>query len=262
LRLSAPIRALLSIVTAAQLAACGPHAHIPPRGVAPIPGVAAAGDSIDGLAHRLAPVLYLQRDETFPLSRVVAVVHPTRPIISYHLLWRDDVHGAWIPFTVPTDEEVVWVGYDRATQAPTDLWTYWHGRILHTDWHGKGGPAFDIQWGKHGSLPHGAALGDLPKLRSMNLFYAFTIIGAPDIWLGNAVRKGPWCFCHSYRRYRDFSRPLDVASHLDAVVRTDEPRAALKAVFGAKFSNKIEWPPLEPAKKATADSPNGGRVSR
>lgn len=250
MRIPESYRAIVAAFAVIQIAACGPHAHIPPRGAVPIPGVAAPGDSVDRLARRLSPVLYLQHDETFPLSRVVAVVHPTRPIISYHLLWRDDVHGAWIPFTVPTDEEVVWVGYDPATSTPTDLWTYWHGRILHTDWHDKGGPAFDIQWGKHGSLPRGTALGDLPKLRSMNLFYAFTIIGAPDIWLGNAVRKGPWCFCHSFRRYREFDRPLDVSSHLDAVVRTDDPRAALKAVFGAKYSNKIEWPPQQAAARA------------
>ena len=246
--------AILVTIAAVQLAACGPHAHIPPRGVVPMAGVATAGDSVDVLARGLAPTLYLQRDETFPLSRVVAVVHPTRPLIAYHLLWRDDVHGAWIPFTVPTDEEVVWVGFNRETRAPTDLWTYWHGRILHTDWRSKGSPAFDVQWGKHGSLPRGTALGDLPATRSMNLFYAFTIIGAPDIWLGNAVRKGPWCFCHSFRRYRTFDRPLDVATHLDAVVRTDDPHATLKAIFGSKYSNKIEWPPIEPTRGPAASA--------
>lgn len=235
-------RVTLIVLAALQLAACGPHAHIPPRGAEPVPGAATPGDSIDRLARTLAPTLYLQPDESFPLSRVAAVVHPTRPIIAYHLLWRDDVHGAWIPFTVPTDEEVVWVGYDRATLAPTELWTYWHGTILHTDWRGKGPPAFDIQWGKHGSLPRGVAEGDLPKLRSLNLFYAFTIVGVPDIWLGNTARKGPWCFCHSFRRYRQFTRPLPLDSRLDLVMRADDAHEALRAVFGSKYSNKTRWP--------------------
>lgn len=235
-------RATLCVVAALQLAACGPHAHIPPRGAVPVPGAATPGDSTDRLARTLAPTLYLQPDETFPLSRVAAVVHPTRPIIAYHLLWRDDVHGAWIPFTVPTDEEVVWVGYDPATLSPTELWTYWHGRILHTDWRGKGPPAFDVQWGKHGSLPRGVAEGDLPKLRSLNLFYAFTIIGLPDIWLSNTERKGPWCFCHSFKRYRQFTRPLPLESRLDLVIRTDDAHEALRAVFGNKYSNKTRWP--------------------
>src|SRR4051812_23554638 len=76
------------------LTACGPIAHIPPR-PAPesLPGALAPSDSDATLAHTLAPVLYLQRDETFPLSRVVAVVHADRHIIAYHLLWRDDAYG-------------------------------------------------------------------------------------------------------------------------------------------------------------------------
>ena len=52
-----------------------------------------------------------------------------------------------------TDEEVLWVGYD-STRAPTTIWTYWHGSVLHTEWRDKGAPAVDVQWGKHGSLPH------------------------------------------------------------------------------------------------------------
>lgn len=223
------------------LASCGPHAHIPMRGAAPIPGALPVADSAVSLARGLAPVLYRQPDETFPLSRAVAIVHPTRRIIAYHLLWRDDVHGAWLPFTIPTDEEVVWVGYDT-TGAPTDLWTYWHGKILHTDWTGKGTPAINVQWGKHGSMPQGMAEGDLPKLRSLNLFYAFTILGAPDIWLGNAVRKGPWCFCHGYGRYRQFTDPVLLGPRLDAVVRSEDGRETLRAVFGEKYSKKELWP--------------------
>lgn len=220
--------------------ACGPHAHIPIRPVDP-PSALAVTDSGSALARRLAPVLYLQRDETFPLERAVAVIHPTRRVIAYHLLWRDDVHGAWIPFTVPTDEEVLWVGYD-STKAPTDIWTYWHGRILHTPWN-RSQPAIDIQWGKHGSLPRGIIESDLPKTAKLNDFYAFTIIGLPDILLGDIFRKGPLCFCHGYARYRDFSRPLLLGEHIDAVARTEDPRAILHAVFGSKYSNKKQWPP-------------------
>jgi hypothetical protein len=132
------------------LAACGPHAHKPLR-PANLPDALAPTDSGALLARRLAPVLYLQRDETFPLERVVAVLHSVRRVIAYRLLWRDDVHGSWIPFTVPTDEEVLWVGHD-STYAPTDVWTCWHGQILRTAWP-RSQVAIDVQWGKHGSLP-------------------------------------------------------------------------------------------------------------
>ena len=226
--------------------ACGPRAHLPMPPADPlhaIPGALAPDDSDAVLARALAPVLYLQRDESFPLSRAVAVVSPTRRVIAYHLLWRDDVHGAWVPFTRPMDQEIVWVGYD-STRAPTEMWTYWHDRVLHTSWRGKGTVAVDVQWGKHGSLPRGVVESDLPAPRTMNAFYAVSVLGLIDIWLGNATRRGPWCFCHGYRRYREYSRPVVLGARLDAVVRTDgDPKAALDVVFGRKnYAHKDPWP--------------------
>jgi hypothetical protein len=191
------------------------------------------------LARSIAPVLYLQRDEWFPLSRAVAVVHPQRRVIAYHLLWRDDIFGAWIPHTVPTDEEIVWVGYD-ATGAPTEIWTYWHGTILHTRWPRRQ-VAIDVQWGKHGSLPHGLLLGDLPRYQSLNSFYAIQTLLMPDFWFGNLTRKGPFCFCHGYRRYREWDRPVLLADHIDAVVVAADPKPVLSAVFGRPYSEKPPW---------------------
>jgi hypothetical protein len=171
----------------------------------------------------------------------VAVVHPTRPIIAYHLLWHDDVHGAWIPRTIPTDQEIVWVGYE-ASGAPTDLWTYWHGKTLHADWRGRGTPAVDVQWGKHGLLPHGIIESDLPRFRTLNAFYAYAQLGVWDILLGRITRPGPSGFFHSYGRYRDFSRTVLLRDSIDVVVRTAEPKAALTAVFGTPYSDKPQWP--------------------
>lgn len=245
-----------AIVGVASLATgCGPRARIPQRPV-PVPDAVVAAESQARLARALAPVLYLQKDERFPLERVVAVVHPTRPVVAYHLLWRDDVHGAWIPFTVPTDQEVVWVEHDGAG-APTVLWSYWHGKILRhaladsarTPEPGgglapadSGHPAFDVQWGKHGSVPRGMGHGDLPGIRTMNAFYALAWLGLPDIWLSNTMRRGPWCFCGSFSRYREFTRPLPLADRLDAIVVTETPRGVLEAAFGRKFSRKRAWP--------------------
>jgi hypothetical protein len=222
----------------AATVACGPHSHIPP---VPSPAdLHAETGPIADHARALAPVLYLQHDEWFPLSRAVAIVHPRRRVIAYHLLWKDDVFGAWIPRTIPTDEEIVWVGYD-STWAPTEVWTYWHGAILHTPWP-KSQVAIDVQWGKHGSMPHAMLQGDLPRLRTLNSFYATGTLFAWDFWLGNITRKGPWCFCHSYRRYRSFTRPMLLAEHLDAVVVASDPRPALRLVFGHPYSEKPWWP--------------------
>ena len=244
---------------------CGPRARIPPRPamtvVAPpdslpatrctvqhrgddettvVPDARPVDDSLAMLARALAPVLYLHRDETFPLCRVVAVVHPTRRVIAYNLLWRDDAHGAWIPFTDATDQEVVWVGYD-STLAPVEIWTYWHKRILHSPWP-RTRVEIDVQWGKHGSLPGNVIQGDLPALQTLNAFYALTIVGLPDLLLGRLNRRGPLCFCHGYRRYRQFTRPVPLSVRIDAVVQTAHPKPALRAVFGKNYSEKQEWP--------------------
>lgn len=220
---------------------CGPRAHIPLRPI-DLRGALVQSDSGAILARSLAPVLYLQRDERFPLSRVVAVVHPTRPVIAYHFLWRDDVNGAWIPFTVATDQEIVWVGYDL-TGAPTDVWTYWHGTVLHTKWP-KEQVAINVQWGKHGSMPRGLVESSLPAPKTLNFFFAATRFLIPDQILSRSMRGGPALFPYGYRRYRDFSRELPIADRLDVIVRTEKPDTVLEAVFG-RYSKKPDWPRLD-----------------
>ena len=221
--------------------ACTPHIDLP---VAPFAGPAILPplDSAAVLADRLAPTLYVQRDEEFPLVRVAAVVHPTRPIIAYHLLWQHDINGQWLPWAKPSDEEEVWVGYDPGSLAPTDVWTYWHGTILHTPWERRTVPAIDVQWGKHGSLPHNVIQSDLPRLKTLNAFYVVEFALLPDILLGKWAHGGPWGFFHGYGRYREFSRVVPLRGHLDAVVRADDPVGALQAIFGARYSNKLHWP--------------------
>ena len=226
-------------LAALNVAACGPRAAIPAH-PAPPPSAVAAGALDSALARANAPTLYLQPDETFRLERVVAVVHPNRRLVGYHLLWRDDAHGAWLPFTIATDQEVVWVGLDEAG-APTDLWTYWHGVILHTPWRGRGRPAVDVQWGKHGSMPRHTRPGDLPVLRSHAAFFALAWV-LPDLWLGALERDGPLCLCRGYRRYLTFSVPLATTDRLDVIARTATPESLLRGAFGERFSEKPEWP--------------------
>lgn len=231
-------RALALFLTIA-VAACGQHLALPPV-PASLPD---AADSADvALARDLAPTLYVQRDEPFPLERVVAVIDPTRPIIAYHFLWSHDINGQWMPWTKPSDEELVWVGYDSSTRQPTNLWTYWHGTILHTSWRDKGQPAVSVQWGKHGSLPHGVVESDLPAPKKLNDFYAMEYLLLPDIWLGDISHGGPLGFFHGYARYRDFSREMPLGDRLNAVVRASDPRKDLQAVFGRVYSNKQLWP--------------------
>ncbi len=228
----------LTVVLLIAFTGCGPRARIPVRPVV-LQDALAPTNSAAILARSLAPVLYLQRDERFPLSRAVAVVHPTRPIIAYHLLWRDDVNGSWIPFTIATDQEIVWIGYDP-TGAPVEVWTYWHGKILHTMWP-KSQVAINVQWGKHGSMPRGMLESDLPRFQTLNMFFASTRLLIPDMLLSRAMRGGPASFPYGYARFRDFSRELPIVDRLDAIVRTEDPDPHLRAVFG-KYSKKPAWP--------------------
>ena len=230
----------LAVLAATLTAACGPIAHIPQRPLT-VPSALTADDPDFHTAHALAPVLYLQRDEWFQLERVVAVIHPNKRIIGYYLLWRDDVHGAWIPFTKATDEEIIWVGYD-STRAPTDLWTYWHGKILHADWRNRGTPVVDVQWGKHGSLPRGIVNEDPMWPRTLGSFWVSSWLGLPDIWLSRITRRGPMCFCHGFQRYRTFDRPVMTVQRIDAVARVEDPDPVLAAFFGRPYSKKIPWP--------------------
>jgi len=114
--------------------------------------------------------------------------------------------------------------------------------LLHSDWRDAGQVAIDVQWGKHGSLPHRAIESDLPRLKKLNLFYAFTWIGLPDIWLGDLTRRGPFCFCHGYGRYREYTNLMPTGNRLDAVVRAEDATDALADVFGRPYSKKRPWP--------------------
>jgi len=238
---TAQTRGSLGVVAcvAMLLAACGPRTHFPllPRA---LPNSLAPGDSTAMLARDLAPILYLQRDESFPLERTIAVVHPTRRVIAYYLTYRHDIAARWSPFAQGADEEEVWVGYD-ATLAPTDLWTYWHGDILHVNWRGKGQLGVNVQWGKHGSFPRGTPARDLPRDKSLEIFYAMSYL-LPDLVFGRFSSQGPLCFCRSFARYLEFSQPIVLGARLTAIGRTADPDSLLSAVFGEHYAHKPFWP--------------------
>jgi hypothetical protein len=229
----------IAICLAVLLTDCGPRTHFPPLSPA-LPDSLASGDTAAVLARVLAPVLYLQRDESFPLERTVAVLHPTRRVIAYFLTYEHDIAARWSPFAQGPDEEEFWVGYD-ATLAPTDLWTYWHGDILHANWRGKGELGVDVQWGKHGSLPRRTPPSALPRDKSLEIFYGMTYV-FPDLWFGRFSSRGPLCFCHSFARYLEFTRPILLGARLTAIGRTADPDSLLTAVFGPQYAHKPFWP--------------------
>ncbi len=119
------------------------------------------------LARQFAPRLLLVAGEFFPLKDIVAILHPDKPLIGYHLFWEDDL--GFPSDNDPCDHEVVWVEYDPATRRATRVSTYWHGRIVSTeaaatDANSHGGrPWIGVEWGFHGSVPW-QALGTVPEV--------------------------------------------------------------------------------------------------
>lgn len=106
---------------------------------------------------KFAPRLFNVPDEFFPLKDIVAIVHPERPVIGYHLFWEDDL--GFPSDNDPCDHEVVWVEHDATAEKVVRVWTYWHGRIVTTEAaaeeanaHG-GRPWIGVEWGFHGSVP-------------------------------------------------------------------------------------------------------------
>ena len=112
------------------------------------------------LLERFAPRLYVTSTEPFPLPDFAAVLHPKAAWIAYHLFWEDDID--FPDDNDPCDHEVLWVRLDGARVKVLDIYTYFHGRILHAppiavdDANKHGGRAkIHVQWGKHGSMPVG-----------------------------------------------------------------------------------------------------------
>jgi hypothetical protein len=112
------------------------------------------------IVKRFAPRLHTTSGEFFPLRDFAAVLHPTERLIAYHLFWEDDID--FPEDNDPCDHEVVWVQFTHDRQSLERFWTYFHGRILSGGEpalrdardHGMR-PRVNVQWGKHGSLPHG-----------------------------------------------------------------------------------------------------------
>ncbi len=105
------------------------------------------------LIHRCCPLIRRHADEFFPLEDFVALLHPRRPWIGFHLFWDDDVD--FPEDNDPTDHEVVWIEYDSARREPVSVATYFHGRLITAPVAAGKRPVVACEWGKHGSVPYG-----------------------------------------------------------------------------------------------------------
>jgi hypothetical protein len=108
------------------------------------------------LIQKFCPILLMNPKECFPLKDVVAVHHPTKPIIGYHLFWEDDYD--FPDDYEPCDHEEIWIEYDPKTEVVTNVMCWFHSRVLKSEDAVKEAHSnqqraiIRIEWGKHGSL--------------------------------------------------------------------------------------------------------------
>ncbi len=203
------------------------------------------------LVSKLAPRLYTVSGEFFPLNDVVAVIHPDKPIIAYHLFWDDDID--FPEDNDPTDHEIVWIEYHPTSRKVTGVATYFHSRILRTDQaaadaNAHGSRAWiGVEWGKHGSLPWDAAGVNSGKPEGL-LQEDWEILHTKGRRLPDhpLARGWPLKFTGDFNAYRDFSvlvDPLPLLKKKQLIKVSRWPNAVLNQhCLRYNFAPKSEWP--------------------
>ena len=219
-------------------------------GTEPLP---ARPDYTDGaidlhtLARRFAPILVLHPDEPYRVAAVIAVAHPSKPLVAYHVFFDDDVFFAGRGKAL--DHEITWVAYDPVTLKATGVFALWHRAVLETesclmDAKASGQrPKIDVQWGQHGFLPHGweSLVTARPRLElAVHYELARFVNRIPKA----SARNASVSFGGSYDDYLTFTEKVDTADFIGEgdVVRAERSRRFLESRLGETFLLKKEWP--------------------
>jgi tetratricopeptide (TPR) repeat protein len=217
---------------------------------------------------RFSPRLFQVHSDPFRLLDAVAIHHPDEPLIAYHFFWEDDID--FPADNDPCDHELVWVRYDPARNALSELYTYFHGRILSSPEAVRdaaahnGRPRVNVQWGKHGSLPSGwetleiQANADDSEQRYLDLqrpgtlkdynFAAFQKLREEGRQHPTHPRTSGWPvrFEGSWEDFIRFDKEVDLGAHFSALNRLAVSRwnnAVLQQnCLAYNFRPKTEWP--------------------
>jgi hypothetical protein len=196
------------------------------------------------LIRRCCPLLRRHAQEYFALEDFVALLHPRRPWIGYHLFWDDDVD--FPEDNDPTDHEVVWVEYDPVRRGPVRVATYFHGRLISTTVTGGARPVIASEWGKHGSVPFGA---DAQLVETAGLRRNWSRLHEHGTRLPeHPLAKGwPKRFAGDFAEYLRLDReedPLALLERKPMWLVTPWANAAINQHFLPYcFAPKTEWPP-------------------
>jgi hypothetical protein len=171
--------------------------------------------------------------ECFPLKDIVAVHHPSKPLIGYHLFWEDDYD--FPDDYEPCDHEEVWIEYDPETEVVTNVMCWFHARILESKLavnealKNQDRAIFRIEWGKHGSLVCGWE--DMKE--------PLTGVSIPE-WLRKTyeqVKRGGRVPSHPLKRFWPKGFEGDFEEYIDFSVTVDP----LELLKNKPFMYKSEW---------------------
>jgi len=210
-------------------------------------------DYIDGAADlaavalRYAPILFLHPDEPFHVVAVIAVYHPAKPLIAYHIFFDDDAFLAGRGKSV--DHEIAWVEYDPVTLKVTDVFTLWHRTVLRTesclmDAKASGQRAkIEVQWGQHGLLPFGwkSLVTARPRLE---LAMHYEVVRYINRLPKASSMKPAVSFNGSFNDYLAFTKKVDAVDYIHErdIVKAEHSLEFLRSRLGTTFLPKKEWP--------------------
>jgi hypothetical protein len=204
--------------------------------------------------RKYCPILLTTPKEFFPLKDIIAVHHPNRPLIGYHLFWEDDYD--FPDDYEPCDHEEVWVEYDPHEEIVTKVMTFFHSSVIESKAaaieavNNDQRPIIRIEWGKHGSLLKGWEEMIIPmKEVSATEWLKETY---EHVKIGGRVPKHPlkrfWPvgFDGTFDEYTDFSVPVSALDLLDRKPLMFKSRWVNAIIFTQgllyNFHPKMEWP--------------------
>ncbi len=210
-------------------------------------------DEMRAAVLRYAPLLHLTETEFFPLKDVVAVHHPKKPVIAYHLFWEDDYD--FPDDYEPCDHEQIWVAYDRSNERLTGVWAFYHGSIITTARavemanETNGRAVIRVQWGKHGSIPADGEHVRLPGgtvLEDMQDAYQRVSAGGRASNHPIKQRSWPKAYQGTWRDFMNFPVSVDSRSYLedkDYIICSHLSNAVIQQYFLTyNFAAKYGWP--------------------
>ncbi|SFF94654.1 hypothetical protein SAMN04488025_109111 [Planifilum fulgidum] len=204
--------------------------------------------------QKFCPLLLTTSKECFPLRDVVAIHHPTSPLIGYHLFWEDDYD--FPDDCEPSDHEAIWIQYDPEREEVVKVMCWFHSRIIESEFavkeahNNRQRAIIRVEWGKHGSLLCGwesmrDPLTGIPLRKWLRKNYEQVKSGGR--MPAHPLKKfWPAGFDGTFEEYTDFSVPVDPREWLrekPLMFKTQWANAALfTQALHYNFHPKMEWP--------------------